>query len=362
VTTLSAIVWILSLLLIALTLLPLVRSPRWWIRVWDYPRLQLAIGLAIMLAAQGVIVYAASSDVSRAMLALAVITATACAWQAFSIWPYTRVHRVQSLPARQMDNENTISVLVTNVLQDNRNASGLLDIVNEMDPDILIAVETNSWWDAQLAALSARFPFNVRVPLENTYGMHVFSRLELRDACVRELVTPGIPSVRASVRLRSGKECEIYAVHPEPPLPHKDVEQRDAELLLIAREAKQRRRPTLVAGDLNDVAWSHTTRLFQRISGLLDPRVGRGIFATFHTSHWLVRWPLDHLFHDPSFRLVDIKVLRSYGSDHFPIYASLIHDPTAVAAAPKPRADGADQKEASEKIAEGATAGSQQEA
>ena len=344
-TPLIGLVWFFSVLSIVLTLLPLIRSARWWIRVWDYPRLQLAAVLALLLVAQ--------VTLTPANIPLAIVTAAACGWQVFSIWPYTRAHRVQSLPAKVRDRDNELSVMVANVLQDNRNARGLLDIVDEMEPDILITVETNAWWDAQLAVLAAHFPFNVRIPLENTYGMHVFSRLELKDVRVRELVSPGIPSVRATVKLRSGKECELYALHPEPPLPHKDVEERDAELLLVAREAKEHRRPTIVAGDLNDVAWSHTTRLFQRVSSLLDPRVGRGLFATFHTGHWLMRWPLDHLFHDASFRLAQIKVLRAYGSDHFPIYASLVHDPAAAARVAKPRADEKDKEEVSEKIAAG---------
>lgn len=38
-----------SLLLIAVTLAPLVRTGAWYVRVWDFPRLQIAAMLAIVV-------------------------------------------------------------------------------------------------------------------------------------------------------------------------------------------------------------------------------------------------------------------------------------------------------------------------
>jgi hypothetical protein len=49
-------------------------------------------------------------------------------------------------------------------------------------------------------------------------------------------------------------------------------------------------------------------------------------------------------------------VLRDYGSDHFPIFASLVFDPKAAEKAPKPRPKRDDHEEAREKIAEGKAA------
>ncbi|HEX8639468.1 MAG TPA: endonuclease/exonuclease/phosphatase family protein, partial [Pyrinomonadaceae bacterium] len=97
-------------------------------------------------------------------------------------------------------------------------------------------------------------------------------------------------------------------------------------------------------------AWSRTTRLFQKISGLLDPRVGRGLYPTFPVAHPLVRCPLDHVFHSVHFRLVELKRLPSVESDHFPMYISLSLETTAELAHEEPVAEPAEKLEAEEVI------------
>ena len=340
--------WLLSLGLIALTLLPLLKSPRWWVRVWDYPRLQLAAALATALIPQLAFLEQAGVDLLLLMTTLACL-----GWQAWHIWPYTPLHNVQVLPAARSDPSSTVSLLIANVLQSNRRADAFLRHVEKADPDIVLAVETDDWWNERLAVLKEQRPYAVCHPLENTYGMHLFSRLELLDVRVLNRVVADIPSICARVRLRSGTLINLRCVHPEPPVPGNDVEERDAELLLVAREAEKDRRPTIVCGDLNDVAWSHTTRLFQRISGLLDPRVGRGLYPTFHAEHWFARWPLDHIFHDTTFRLTRLEVLDDFGSDHFPVFVALAHDAAAADLHAAPEPDAEDRREATEKIAEG---------
>ena len=104
---------------------------------------------------------------------------------------------------------------------------------------------------------------------------------------------------------------------------------------------------------MNDVAWSHSTHLFQRISGLLDPRIGRGFYSTYNANWSLLRWPIDHAFFDQSFMLLDLQVLDDIGSDHFPLYIALCHKPGAGARQDTPHAKPQDRADANEAIEEG---------
>ena len=65
--------------------------------------------------------------------------------------------------------------MATNVLGPNRQAERLLALVHEYRPDVLVTLETDSWWEAHLDQLSDDYPHSIRCPQDNLYGMHVFA-------------------------------------------------------------------------------------------------------------------------------------------------------------------------------------------
>lgn len=307
------------------TWLPLWRNPHWSVRSLDFPRLQLAALAVLLMIAQFVFL-----DFGRVhSWALIGVTAGALATQLWWILPYTVIWRKEVKEAPQPSPEHTLTILTSNVLTPNRNAEALLALVEEHQPDVLVTLESDAWWGDQLSVLESEMPYTIKCPLDNLYGMHVFSRLPLHEAKVRYLIEEQVPSMHALAELRSGERVGIHFVHPAPPSPTENDEstERDAELVIVARSIAERNEPVIVTGDLNDVAWSPTTRLFRKISGLLDPRVGRGFYNTFHADFRLLRWPLDHLFHSHHFTLESITRLPSIGSDHYPLLTRLVFAP-----------------------------------
>lgn len=344
---------IAELALIAATLLPFSRSGVWWIRTLDFPRIQIAILAAAVLAADLALRTAggASALSIRAALALCVL------YQLYQIRPYTIFAGKEVQPAKAPRPETTLSLLLANVKMDNRNAARLRQIIAAADPDIALVVEADAWWASELDGLAKSHPFTVGQPQDNTYGMMLYSKLELLHPEVRFLIEDDVPSMRARVRLPAGNEVEIHCLHPRPPVPQESPRstERDAELMVVGKETKGKELPIVVMGDLNDVAWARTNYLFQRISGLLDPRIGRGLYNSFHADYFFLRFPLDHFFHSNHFRLIELKRLAYFGSDHFPMYIRLSYEPEAKRQQKTAEADAADHAEAAETIKEAAT-------
>jgi endonuclease/exonuclease/phosphatase (EEP) superfamily protein YafD len=314
---------LLTALLVIATLLPIWRCEHWVVRSFDFPRLQFSLALLILLALELLLLDWQAVPVQ----ALLAVGAACLVYQSSWIFRYSPLmpKEVQSVASAGRD--SCIRLLAANVLTPNRNAKALLDLVHAHQPDILVTLESDAWWQEQLDSLSSSYPYSVKCPLDNLYGIHVYSQLKLSDASIEYLVEDDIPSVHALVHMRSGRTVRCHFLHPAPPSPTQNEAsiQRDAELVLVAKGVAEHDEPTIVAGDLNDVAWSETTRLFRKISGLLDPRIGRGMFNTFHAKYWFLRWPLDHLFHSDHFGLARLERLGNIGSDHFPLLTELVY-------------------------------------
>ena len=325
------IIEFISGLVVFSTLWGLLPRNEWWVRCFDFPRLQiLMIGGLVWLALVCSFYnnYNLQNNHLNDTLLLLLLTGSLL-YQSWMVLPYTLFWRKQVMQADSPDPIHMISLLVSNVLTPNQNYQALIDHVLHYQPDVLVTLETDSRWERALSVIEADYPFVVRVPLDNMYGIHLYSRLPLVNPEVKFLFSPEIPSIHTQVRLRSGQLLRLYCLHPKPPTPNEawDSTLRDAELLVVGEHVANQKESCIVAGDLNDVAWSRTTRLFQRISGLLDPRVGRQFMNTFHVNYLLLRWSLDHVFHSTDFSLVGMKLLDSIGSDHFPVFTVLHHDP-----------------------------------
>lgn len=308
-------------LLLFATLAPLSKKSYWWIRILDFPRIQIAVLSAAVFG----LFFIFPISLLNASLFLQFLLLGCIAFQTSWILPYLPFAKPEVAAISKAGSINTIRLLTANVLQTNKNKQGLLKIIKECNPDIIVTLETDEVWERSLESMDGDYKHKVLCPLNNLYGMHVYSKLKLVNPEIKFLVKDGIPSIHCEIELPGCPNIQIHFLHPEPPVPQysESSDGRDAELIVVAKSIRDLAMPCIVAGDLNDVAWSTTTRLFRKISGLLDPRVGRGVFNTFHADYPLIRWPLDHVFHSSDFSLVSVARLKKFGSDHFPLFIEL---------------------------------------
>lgn len=343
--------YILGFLILAPTAASLSRLDQWWIRDFDFPRLQIS---TLILGVFIFCIYAFDFDVIWET-ALVVLLALSFIYQAVKIYPYTFFASKQVKEYRGKDLERQISVLVSNVLTTNKKYKSLIKLIIRENPDMVLTLESDKRWEKELEVIEEEYPNTVKIPLKNLYGMHLYSKLDLEDVEIKYLISDEIPSIHGKVKLRTGEKINFHCLHPKPPSPSEDdtSTNRDAELLLVGKEIDGRN-ATLVFGDLNDVAWSRTTKLFLRLSGLLDPRIGRGFYNTFHANYPIFRWPLDHVFHSSDFLLSRLKRLEKMGSDHFPIFIKLVYNPQEASQNEKTEEPEEEEKEwAEEKIEKG---------
>ncbi|MFV8225888.1 endonuclease/exonuclease/phosphatase family protein [Christiangramia aquimixticola] len=341
-----------GILAVVITLIPLIAADFWWIRMFDFPHIQLTL-----LTLTAIFAYFIRFEIKAWQDYIFMLVLVACfTFQFAKVFPYTPLATKDvNEPTANVDENTGFRLLTSNVLQKNKETDLLVAEMKNLNPDIAVFTETDAKWAAAIKeGIGSNYPYKVEVPLDNTYGMILYSKFQLQNTQVRFMVDDSIPSIHTKIKLKSGDLVQLHAIHPTPPMPQHNPSStdRDAEMMKTALEAKNSEIPVIVIGDFNDVAWSSSTGMFQEVGELLDVRKGRSFYNTFNARSFIMRWSLDHIFVSEEFRVKKINTGNDIQSDHFPYYADLyIQKELAQEQKPEP-ASGELIKKAKEQIAD----------
>jgi endonuclease/exonuclease/phosphatase (EEP) superfamily protein YafD len=341
------ILYILIIFFIVSPFLPATRNPHWFFRTADFVRLQ---SLFIQFILLGLFLYFEESYTIFSWVLLSGL-AVSIIYQLFKVAPYSSL-----FPRRRSHatSDGKVSILAGNVLQTNSCYPNFLNEIKRFDPDLVLTMESNKDWENCLSEIEKDYPFTVKVPLENFYGMHLYSKRELQNVEVKYQIEDDKPSIFFDFLIEGYSPIFFCCLHPAPPSPteNETSKERDAELMITGKQIRELDKPTVVCGDMNDVVWSRTTRLFKKMTGMIDPRIGRGFFSTYSANFFFLRFPLDHLFHTPDLYVKKMVRSKNFGSDHFAMYYE-IHHKKKVQTPKNPKLNGDDEEEVEELIKDG---------
>ncbi len=320
--------YLISIVLLVFNLLPFIPHQHWIFRVFDFPRIQILILLLL------IILFGLIFIENRSILfwVLQFFLCVFIVYNSFVLLPYTQLYRANS-NMNIIKNSDVISILSVNVYQFNREFHRLIDLINEIKPDIILTMESNQDWEDALSVLDIEYPNNRKIALENTYGMHFYTKIKVNKMQTNYFVAADLPSLEVELETHNKTAFTLFGVHPPPPSPTEEEtsKERDGELLSVAKKVRKIKDPVIVVGDFNNVAWAKSSVLFRKTSGLMDPRIGRGFVSTYHAKYKLLRFPIDLFFHSTDIFIEEFKTLKHIGSDHLPLYCRFFinHNSTA---------------------------------
>ena len=306
--------------LLLLTLVPLTPFQHWFFRLGNYIKIQL-FSLQIIFLILGILFF---PNISLVII-LSSINTISIIHSIYIFYPYSKFHKERIAPDYPA---SIIKMISANVYQENKKTSKLIQLIQKISPDLFITLESNKFWENALDQLIPNYPHSVKVPLENTYGMHLYSNLPILDHQVHYFMADDVPSIEANLQLDDGQVLKLLCAHPPPasPTEESNAKERDGELMAIAELVAGAKYPTVVIGDFNNVPWSNVSRQFRRVCKVHDARVGVGMIYTFHSKYPWFRLPLDLAYHTSSVYVHEIKALEDIGSDHFPLFLSISVD------------------------------------
>jgi len=311
-----------SILVLIASILPKIPSSYWVFRSTDFGKIQVFY-IAIVLFLVGFLL----PQKNITFWILQSLLLGSIFYHGFILFKYTHFYPVKKSKP-QYTSSKKLSFISANVYQFNTDYEQFIQLIKKYQPDVFLTMESNGDWEKALEKLEVEYPYQHKVGLENTYGIHLYSKLEITESQTHYFVADDIPSIEVVIKSQEGHKFVFFGVHPPPPSPteEKTSKERDGDLLSVAKRVKELHLPTIVVGDFNNVAWSKSSILFRKTSELIDPRIGHGFVSTFHAKYKFLRFPIDLMFHSTDVFVTQLKTLENFGSDHLPVYCEFFID------------------------------------
>lgn len=312
----------LSAVLIIASVIPVIPNQHWFFRIFDFLKIQLLVLQTIVfILAWWFVPYETMFYCTQLLLLICMI------YEISLIYQYTPLYKVKGRNS-PIKPSKSIKVISANVYQFNTEYDRFIRLIDKYQPNVILTMESDEKWQQAMQVFKKDYPYFIEVPLQNTYGIHLYSNVKITASEVHYFVADDIPSIEAKMKTADGYEFVFFGVHPPPPSPTEEdtSKERDGELLSVAKKVKEIKIPAVVVGDFNNVAWGRSSVLFKNTAEMIDPRIGRGFISTFHAKYRLLRFPIDQMYHSSDIFIEDICTKENFGSDHLPLYFEFFID------------------------------------
>ena len=217
-----------------------------------------------------------------------------------------------------------LRVILANVLYENRRYASFKRLVNEEQPDILIAQEITEEWLDEMEFLRETYPYIKSVHRPHGGGIALFSRFPFLQCEAIALGLDERPGITARLRI-DRTIISLFTFHPYAPVRRDHFRYRNLQLAEAADLIKTLPTPLIVIGDLNTTMWSPYFDGLLQARELVNTRRGFGLLPTWPL--WLLlpflMLPIDHCFVSPDIAIHNTRTGGRTGSDHLPLIVDL---------------------------------------
>ena len=220
--------------------------------------------------------------------------------------------------AEASDSGPRLKLVSVNLNSGNQNVSAVESLLKSEDPDLVLLMEFNDFWDHRLQEALEGYSVKLRKPRNDNFGIALFSKpIPASNAVWLASGAARLPSIHAP--LHRDVTFHFVGTHSLPPAGARYTRARNAQLEEIAEHVRRLEGPVILAGDFNLTPWSPLFSKLLKETGLKNGADGFGLQWTWPAFFPPMGIPIDHFLHNNLVRVSSFRNGPDIGSDHLPL-------------------------------------------